>query len=92
MPSTESERFELHRELKNQLGDVVADALMNMFPQEGWADFARTRDIDRVLAETTARFDQFEARIEERFTNFDARIDAKFEHFEARTEIGRAHV
>ena len=67
---------------------------MNMFPQEGWADFARTRDIDRVLAESTARFDQFEARIFEhfgqlmtaQFSHFDQRMNARFAEHDRRIE------
>jgi hypothetical protein len=85
------DKGELHRELKNQLGDFVADSMMNLLPNEGWTDVARTRDIDRVLAESIARFDQFEARIDERFRNFEVRMDAKFAHFEEKIDAKFAH-
>ena len=84
--STEPERFELHRELKNRLGDHVADSLMTMLPPDGWSDFARTSDIDRLRAEMIARFDQADARTNERLMHLERRMDEKFAHFEARMD------
>lgn len=48
MAVTEAQRFELHRELQKTLGENVAHSLMEYLPPVGWADVARTRDVEVV--------------------------------------------
>ena len=71
MSISEAQRFEMHLGLRNTLGDVVANSLMEHLPPSGWSDVARTNDIDRVEARLTDRFD----RADERMDRMDKRID-----------------
>lgn len=48
MGTSETQRFELHLELKKILGDDVADNLMDYLPPTSWSDVARKRDIDVI--------------------------------------------
>jgi hypothetical protein len=54
MPVSEAQRFALHRELKNALGDDVADTRMEHLPPTGWSDVARKTDIERVEKRLTS--------------------------------------
>lgn len=48
MGTSETQRFELHLELKKILGDDVADNLMSYLPPSSWSDVTRKRDIDVI--------------------------------------------
>jgi len=63
MTISEAQRFEMHLGLRNTLGDVVANSLMEHLPPSGWSDVARTGDIDRI----DARIDRLEADMKEGF-------------------------
>ena len=63
MAISEAQRFEMHLGLRNTLGDVVANSLMEHLPPSGWSDVARTSDIDRV----NARMDRLEIELREGF-------------------------
>jgi len=67
MSISEAQRFDMHRGLRDTLGDDVADTLMEHLPPIGWGDVARTRDIDRL----EGRID----RLENRFSRLEVRID-----------------
>jgi len=60
MSISEAQRFDMHRGLRDTLGDDVADTLMEHLPPIGWGDVARTRDIDRL----EGRIDRLESRFE----------------------------
>ena len=60
MSISEAQRFDMHRGLRDTLGDDVADTLMEHLPPIGWGDVARTRDIDRL----EGRIDRLENRFE----------------------------
>ena len=63
MAISEAQRFEMHLGLRNTLGDVVANSLMEHLPPSGWSDVARAGDIDRV----NARIDRLEIEMREGF-------------------------
>ena len=48
---TESQRFELHQSLRNELGVSVADTLMEHLAPSGWGDVARRADLDAIRKE-----------------------------------------
>ena len=48
MVVTEAQRFEMHFQLRNHLGDTVADTLVEHLPPTGWGDVARKSDIDHL--------------------------------------------
>ena len=48
MAINEAQRFEMHLGLRNTLGDVVANSLMEHLPPSGWSDVARTADLNRL--------------------------------------------
>ena len=51
MPISESRRFELHQTLRDNLGDAVADTLMEHLPPSGWGDVARQSDLELLRVE-----------------------------------------
>ena len=51
MTISEAQRFEMHLGLRDKLGDVVANTLMEHLPPSGWSDVARVKDIDAVRDE-----------------------------------------
>ncbi|MEY2627330.1 MAG: hypothetical protein RJB08_1089 [Actinomycetota bacterium] len=51
MSITESQRFELHQVLRNELGVSVADTLMEHLPPSGWSDVARRADLETIRKE-----------------------------------------
>ena len=63
MTISEAQRFEMYLGLRNTLGDVVANSLMEHLPPSGWSDVARTGDIDRI----DTRIDRLEADMREGF-------------------------
>jgi hypothetical protein len=56
MTLTETKRFEMHRGLKQRLGDDVADSLMEHLPPVGWADVARRSDLELLRSNIDSRF------------------------------------
>ena len=95
MTISEAQRFDMHRGLRDTLGDNVADTLMEHLPPTGWGDVARTRDIDRLegsfhrlenrfdLLEN--HFDLLEGRVE-RLENRIEQLENRFERLEVRVE------
>jgi len=53
MAISETARYEMHKELRNRLGEQVADTLMEHLPPSGWSDVARTSDVGLVAADVT---------------------------------------
>lgn len=56
MAISEAQRFEMHLGLRNTLGDVVANSLMEHLPPSGWSDVARTADLNRLETEMREGF------------------------------------
>ena len=56
MAINEAQRFEMHLGLRNTLGDVVANSLMEHLPPSGWSDVARTADLNRLETEMREGF------------------------------------
>jgi len=52
-----SARYQLHTELRNRLGEPVADTLMEHLPPSGWSDLAQKSDVERLRNEVNKRFD-----------------------------------
>jgi hypothetical protein len=48
MSISEAQRFDMQIGLRQQLGDDVANSLMEHLPPSGWSDVARTRDIEFI--------------------------------------------
>lgn len=48
MRISEAQRFDIQIGLRQQLGDDVANSLMEHLPPSGWSDVARTRDIEFI--------------------------------------------
>jgi hypothetical protein len=48
MSISEAQRFDMQIGLRQQLGDDVANTLMEHLPPSGWSDVARTRDIEFI--------------------------------------------
>ena len=48
MSISEAQRFDMQVGLRKQLGDDVANSLMEHLPPSGWSDVARTRDIEFI--------------------------------------------
>ena len=46
MSITEAQRFEMHQGLRNNLGEAVANTLMEHLPPSGWSDVARVKDLE----------------------------------------------
>ena len=86
MTINEAQRFELHAELRKILGDGVAGTLMDHLPPGGWADVARTRDVNQLHDRVDDRFKNFEERVDDRFKNFEERVDDRFKNFEERVD------
>lgn len=79
MVATETERYEMHRELRNRLGEHVADMLMEHLPPSGWSDVARTSDIDLVIAEVgfvKRDLEHLRAETNIRFSTLEKRLDS----------------
>lgn len=57
MAITEAQRFEMHTKLRQELGEEVADTLMEHLPPVGWGDVATKTDLLVVSKEvaTVAR-------------------------------------
>ncbi len=64
MAISESARYEMHKELRNQLGEPVADTLMEHLPPSGWSDVALKSDIDQLRGEMNTRFAVVDKRID----------------------------
>ena len=72
MSISEAQRFDMHRGLRDTLGDDVADTLMEHLPPIGWGDVARTRDIDRL----EGRIDRLENRVEVLHDDLTQRLES----------------
>lgn len=76
----------MHAELRKVLGDGVAGTLMDHLPPGGWADVARTRDVNQLHDRVADRFQNFEKRADDRFRNFEEQIDHRFERVDERLD------
>ena len=79
MAISETARYEMHRELRNRLGEPVADTLIEHLPPSGWSDVARTSDVGLVAADVTNVRQELERLRDEmnmRFAAVDKRIDS----------------
>jgi hypothetical protein len=52
-----SARYETHTELRNRLGEPVADTLMEHLPPSGWSDMAQKSDVEHLRNEVNKRLD-----------------------------------
>lgn len=75
---SDSDRHRLHNAFDPVIGEENANVLFELLPPTGWADVARTRDLEHLEARMAARFELVDARFEQ--------IDARFELMEARFE------
>lgn len=57
MGVSESARYEMHTELRNRLGEPVADTLMEHLPPSGWSDMAQKSDVTQLRNEVNKRLD-----------------------------------
>jgi hypothetical protein len=64
MAISESARYEMHKELRNRLGEPVADTLMEHLPPSGWSAVALKSDIDQLRGEMNTRFAAVDKRID----------------------------
>ena len=64
MAISESARYEMHKELRNRLGEPVADSLMELLPPSGWSAVALKSDIDQLRGEMNTRFAAVDRRID----------------------------
>lgn len=53
----------MHRALREELGEAVADTLMEHLPPSGWGDLARRADIEVLRAEMSRGFAETSAAI-----------------------------
>ena len=60
MPTSEKGRLEMHLGLREALGENLADLVMEQFPPSGWADVAKSSDVQML----TLRVDLLEKRID----------------------------
>lgn len=85
MPTSESDRLEMHLKLRAVLGDKVADTVMEHLPPAGWTDVARQSEMIARFEAMDSRFQAVDARFEALDAKFEA-LDAKFEALEVRFE------
>ena len=64
MAISETARYEMHKELRNRLGEPVADTLMEHLPPSGWSTVALKSDIDQLRGEMNTRFAVVDKRID----------------------------
>lgn len=64
MAISETARYEMHKELRDRLGEPVADTLMEHLPPSGWSDVALKSDIDQLRSEMNTRFAVVDKRID----------------------------
>lgn len=76
MPTSESDRLEMHLKLRAVLGDKVADTVMEHLPPAGWTDVARQ-------SEMIARFEAMDSRFQAVDARFEA-LESRFEALESR--------
>ena len=62
MTMSESRRFVMQIGLRKDLGDEVAEILLEHLPPSGWSDVARQSDVDRL----EGRIDRLESRLDRR--------------------------
>lgn len=86
MPVSEAQRFAMHTQLRQVMGEEVADTMMEYMPPFGWADVARKSDIDRLdqrLDHVDQRLDQIDKRFEQIDKRFE-QVDKRFEQVDKR--------
>ena len=79
MAISETARYEMHKELRDRLGEPVADTLMEHLPPSGWSDVARTSDVGLVagdVANVRQEVERLRSEMNTRFVVVDKRIDS----------------
>ena len=64
MAISETARHEMHKQLRNRLGEPVADILMEHLPSGGWSAVALKSDIEQLRGEMNTRFAVVDKRID----------------------------
>jgi hypothetical protein len=64
MAISEADRLEMHLAFRKTIGDKVADTVMEHLPPTGWADVARTSDVDHLATLMDARFGAVDKRLD----------------------------
>ena len=75
MTISESRRFVMQIGLRKDLGDEVAEILLEHLPPSGWSDVARQSDVDR-LERRIDRIDERLGKIETSASSLDAKSNA----------------
>jgi len=84
MSITEAERFTMHAGLQENLGEEVANILMEHLPPVGWADVATKHDLIAFETRTDMRFVSLEERMSLRIENLEERMNLRFEKIDLR--------
>lgn len=84
MSITEAERFTMHAGLQENLGEEVANILMEHLPPVGWADVASKHDLIAFETRTDMRFVSLEERMSLRIENLEERMNLRFEKIDLR--------
>jgi hypothetical protein len=71
MAITEADRLEMHLAFHKTMGDKVADTVMEHLPPTGWADVARTSDVDHLATLMDLHF----AAVDVKLAAMDKRLD-----------------
>jgi hypothetical protein len=87
MSITEAERFTMHAGLQENLGEEVANILMEHLPPVGWADVATKHDLIAFETRTDMRFVSLEERMSLRIENLEERMNLRIENLEERMNL-----
>lgn len=94
MTSHEQRRFRMRASLGEQLGDEVAEDLMDSLPPFDWKQIATKDDIRRLEARLDGMDHRF-VSIDQRFEVIDKRfdlVDTRFDLLKARLEAKMLHL
>jgi hypothetical protein len=74
----------MHAGLQENLGEEVANILMEHLPPVGWADVATKHDLIAFETRTDMRFVSLEERMSLRIENLEERMNLRFEKIDLR--------
>ena len=63
MTVTEEDRYHLHQQLDEAVGEKGANTAMELLPPVGWAEVATNRDLDQLGERLEGRIERVELRI-----------------------------